>query len=104
MPAIAVDQVRVHPGKVREFLALEKKAKRLWAKHGVTTRMFVSVLAGPNVGLYSVVFEAADLATLANALQNLLADPADRDLQQRMYGPDGVCAIVSFGQATEIPL
>ena len=104
MPAISVAQWRAHPGKGPEFIALCKEGKQLSTKHGLTTRLFLSVLAGPNVGTHSLVAEAADLATLATDLQNSFADPAWPSLQTRFFGPEGVCTNLSFSQATEVPL
>ena len=104
MTAIAVNQLRPHPGKLAEFIALGKETKQLAAKHGLTVRLFLSVLAGPAVGTYSAVFEAADLAALAAGLQNITADPAYPSLLDRSVGPDGVATQVSLSQATEIPL
>jgi len=104
MAAITVVQVRPHPGKAQEYLALVKEVNQLGAKHGLSLRLFLSVLAGPNVGVYSGVFEAADLATLAIGLQNFWADPAFLPLQDRLYGANGVATLLSVSQATEIPL
>ena len=104
MAAIAVSQWKVHPGKAQEFIALIKEVNQVGANHGLTGRLFLSVLAGPNVGTYSHAWEAADLATLATGLQNRAADPAYPSLLDRSVGPDGVATQVSLSQATEIPL
>jgi hypothetical protein len=104
MPAVVVSQVRVHPGKDPAYIALCQEYKPLAAKHGLSSRLFQALLAGPNAGVYSFVSEAADLATLAAGLQALFADPAWPDLQQRFLGPEGVCTLLSFGQASEVPL
>jgi len=104
MAAIVVGQHRVHPGKAQEFIALHKEAKQVFARHGLSLRLFLAVLAGPAVGTYSVVAEAADLGALAAGLQSLIADPDDRSLQDRLFGPDGVATTLSLSQATEIPL
>jgi len=69
MAAISVAQATVRPGKVQEYLAIVKEVKQLGAKHGLSSRLFVSQLAGPAVGTYSFVAEAADLAALATGLQ-----------------------------------
>jgi len=104
MAAISVSQHRVKPGKTQEFIALAKEVSQLGARHGLTGRLLLSVLAGPNVGLYSFGFEAVDLAALAAGLQHTFADPAWPSLQDRLFGADGVATTVSLSQATEIPL
>ena len=104
MTAMAVGQMKVHPGKDREYVALMQEWKSLAAKHGLNPRLLVSVFAGPDVGVYTGVYEAADLVTLITGFQALSADPAFQSLRQRLYGPDGVCTLLSFSQATEISL
>lgn len=99
--AIAVVQYKPHPGKEPDFIGLMKEAQRLTAQHGLSQRLFLSVLAGPNVGMYALVLEATDLATLAAGLQNFLADPARQSLGNRLRD---VSTLVSLGQATEVPL
>ena len=101
MSAIAVVQDRPHPGKAAEFIALMKEAKQMAAKHGLSHRLYLSVLAGPIVGVYSSVLEAADLATLAAGIQSMLADPANTDLGNRVRE---VAALINLSQATEVPL
>ena len=104
MAAISVAQATVRPGKVQEYLAIVKEAKQLGAKHGLSSRLFVSQLAGPAVGTYSFVEEAADLAALATGLQKFFADAAWPSLQDRLFGTNGVATSVGFSQATEVPL
>jgi hypothetical protein len=104
MSAIAITQVRVHPGEGPAYIALCRELKQLAAKHGLALRLYTNLLAGPNAGVYSSVAEAADLTQLAAGLQGFWGDPASADLQQRFFGPDGVCALVSLSQANEIPL
>jgi hypothetical protein len=104
MAAISVAQYKVQPGKEPELVALRTQMKPLLAKHGLSSRLFGSLLAGQSVGLYSAVAEAADLAALATGLQNLFADPAYQALNARLIGADGVATVVSFSQATEVAL
>ena len=104
MPAISVAQVRVQPGKAQEFVARCQEAKQLYAKHGISSRLFVYQLAGPVSGTYMFVSEATDLVALATAFENLAADSAWSDLLNRTFGPDGVGTGVGWGQATEVPL
>jgi hypothetical protein len=104
MTASTVAQFRVHPGKNPAFIALCQELKQVTGKHGVSSRLFQSLLAGPNVGTYAFISEAADLTALAAGMQASEADPAWPSLVQRFYGPDGVCTLLSFGQANEVPL
>jgi hypothetical protein len=104
MAAISIAQYKVQPGKGPELVALRTEMKPLLVKHGLSSRLFLSLLAGPNAGTYSAVAEATDLSALATGLQNLFADPAYQSLNARLTGADGVATLVSFGQATEVAL
>jgi hypothetical protein len=101
---IVVNQIRPHPGKAQELVAAAKEVKQLNAKYGLTSRLFQSLLAGPNAGTYSFVTEAADLATWAAAFQKVTADPAWPPLLERSFGANGAGTLLSVAQATEVPL
>jgi hypothetical protein len=104
MTAIVVAQLANHPGKAQELIELCKEAKALGAKYGLRTSMRLLLMAGADAGDYWFVQAAADLTALATGLEKYFADPAWPSLQARLLGADGVCKLVSFRQANEIPL
>jgi hypothetical protein len=106
MSAIAVTQYRVKPNRTEDFVAWAKEMKVVAARHGMGRHLYMSILAGPNVGTYTMTAEAEDLAALGTGLQNLFADPAFHALQSRFIGPDGdgMATMLSLSQATEVPI
>lgn len=104
MPAISVAQVRAHPGKANEFIAIARDVAKVQKAYGLTARLFTSQMAGANTGVISYVVEAPDLAALGAAMQQSTADPAFQALAQRAFGADGVATLLNWSQATEVPL
>jgi hypothetical protein len=101
MPAIAVVQYQVQPGKRADFIDAIKEAKQVAGRYGLSTRLLLSTLAGPNTGLYAMVWEAPDAVALATGLQGYAADAATPAIISRV---DGLATRVSMSQATEVPL
>ena len=86
--------VRVHPGKLDEYLAAIEKLKAIQGRVGMsgTTRVWQSTLAGPATGNVAVAIVHANLAAYA-ADSGMLA--GDAEAQKLIAGLDDIRTVVS---------